>query len=450
METASQSNQIEETGAIVFDTSSGISIEEQQEILAGINAMAAGNRLSPELTVAKAKKKGFLFPLFVNIGALVLLVVAFILLAYLNFNDEQEMRESSSALGLTERALIQEIRQETDRQIREKENQIDDVLLKLQAVDAEYRNLQISVESMTAAQKQRAAALLVLSEEYQRTLLGLNEEKAEILEDSRQREADLRVQAEERAKAFSSLAEPGSMELDVAMEELKKLGTEQERANRAEMEMKGFYSLLNFQIENGRLDEASGTIKSVREFLNAPSLRGIRVFEARKQTHLAAIDAMEKVIASSGGVVVIQDASQEETIDELKAQNTALERSLAAFTSAGADQNKIIAEYSSALSRLESSNAEYASAINRLESSNADQNKIIAEYSSALRRLESTNADQKSTLSKQDSEIQSLRTEIAQRERRVSELNSNLTVLQAQYDDLQNRMEAAIKAFYGE
>ena len=431
MEIAGQSaNQLtDEVGTIVFDTASGISLEEQQDILAGINAMACGsglplgNRLVPEMVETKTKKKGFIFPLFVNIGALVLLISAFALLGFLNDNDEQEIRESRSTLGLTERVLIQEIRQETDRQIREKESQISDVLLKLQAVDAEYKNLQMSVESMTAAQKQRAAALLILSEEYQRMLLGLNEEKAGILEDSRQREADL------RAAAFSSRMEQDPSGLDAAMEELKKLGTEQERANRAEMEMKGFYSLLNFQIENGRLDEASGTINSIREFLNAPSLRGIRVFEARKQTHLAAIDAMEKVIASSGGVVVIQDTSQEETIAELKTQNAALERSLAAFTATGADQNKIIAEYSSAISRLESSNAEYVS---------------------ALRRLESSNADQKDALSRQDSEILLLRTEIAQREQKMAELNNSIATLQTQYDDIQRRMEAAIKAFNGE
>jgi len=416
MDTANQTNQLsDETGAIVFDTSSGISIEEQQEILAGINAMAVGNRLSPEMAVTKAKKKGYLFPLFVNIGALILLVSAFVLLAFLNSNDEQEMRESSSTLGLTELMLIQQLRQDTDSQIREKENQINEVLLKLQAIDAEYKSLQMSVEDMTAAQKQRAASLLILQEEYQRTLLGLNEEKAGILEDSRQREADLRAQAEERAKAFSSRREPELSELDVAMEELKRLGTEQERVNRAEREMNGFYALLNSQIESGSLAEARETIKSMKEFLNAPSLVGVRVFDTRKQTYLAAIAALEKVTASYEGGDVIQIKALEETIAELEAQNTALERSLSAFTAAGADQNK-----------------------------------IIAEYSTALRRLESSNVEQKDTLNRKDSEIQLLRAEIAQREQRVSELNNNIAALQTQYDDLQHRMEAAIKAFYGE
>jgi chromosome segregation ATPase len=424
METANQSDQlqsnqlnklIDETGTIVFDTASGISLEEQQEILAGINAIAGENRLTPDVSVIEAKKKGFLFPLFVNIGALVLLILGFIILGHLHNNDEQEIRESRSVLGLTERMLIQEIRQDTERQIREKEIQISDVFLRLQAVDAEYKDLQVSVENMTAAQKQRATSLLVLSEEYQRMLLGLNEEKARILEDSRQREADLWAQAGEKAKALSSGREQDWPELDAAMEELKKLSTEQERINRAEREMNGFYATLNSQIESGRLDEARATINSAREFLDAPSLRGIRVFETRKQTHLAAIDAMEKAIASSSGGVVIQDTAQEETIAELMARAAAQERLLAAFTAEGADQNKVIAEYTAALSQLESSNAE-----------------------------------QKDALNNKDSEIQTLRNEIAQREQRMTDLNSSMAVLQAQYDDLQRRMEAAIRAFNGE
>ena len=95
------------SGEIVFDTSSGISLEEQQEIMEGINAMAAGNRLAPEETaVSAAKKKGFLFPLFVNIGAIVLLGLGFALLYFVHGYEEQDIRESSSALGLTERKLI--------------------------------------------------------------------------------------------------------------------------------------------------------------------------------------------------------------------------------------------------------------------------------------------------------------------------------------------------------
>ena len=104
-------------GAIVFDTSSGISLEEQQEILDGINAMSEasfrGNGLTPETAAIKPKKKGFLFPLLVNIGAVIILASGFYLLSIFHGQDEQEIRNNSAGLGLTESKLIQEIRRGT-------------------------------------------------------------------------------------------------------------------------------------------------------------------------------------------------------------------------------------------------------------------------------------------------------------------------------------------------
>ena len=160
------SNSAEE---IIFDTSSGISIEEQQEILAGINAMTGSHRLTghslgengpgesflvPESALSGAKKKGFLFPLVVNIAALIFLVLGFVLLSFFQVNNEQEIRRSGVVLGHTERMLIREIRQETSQ---------------------------------------------------------------------------------------------------AAMDELMRLGTEQERANRAEAQMSGFYVTLNNRISDGRM-----------------------------------------------------------------------------------------------------------------------------------------------------------------------------------------------------
>ena len=62
MDTDNLEQAAEPSGAVVFDTSSGISLEEQQEILSGINAMSGGSRLVPEAAVTEAKKRGFLFP----------------------------------------------------------------------------------------------------------------------------------------------------------------------------------------------------------------------------------------------------------------------------------------------------------------------------------------------------------------------------------------------------
>jgi hypothetical protein len=79
-----------ETKDIVFDEKSGISIEEQKEILSRINGITDKNRISlshnivdvkpGKNPVVNAKKSGSLFPLIVNLSALAILAVGGFLL----------------------------------------------------------------------------------------------------------------------------------------------------------------------------------------------------------------------------------------------------------------------------------------------------------------------------------------------------------------------------------
>ena len=439
---------------IVFDTSSGISIEEQQEILAGIDAMAGGRRLVPGTAAAKTKKKGFLFPLFVNVGALIILGAGFALLFLFHGQDEQSIRESSATLGLTERKLIQEIRQETNRQIDEKENEINDILSKLSEADTEYRGLQASVESLTEAQKDRAAALLKMQEEYHSTLSGLQEEKDKIIEDSRQQEVNLRTQAEERAGELSSQIEESQASLGAAMEELRRLTNEQDLAARVEAQMDGYYTAVNEQINAGHLDEAAASLRTMRDFLDAPSLRGIRSLEARKQSHLAAIAAMEGAVAKAQLLMEadasqesapvqpeppVQTTAQDEELADMREKYAALEqkaaeqeRAIAAFGSQGSEQDKKIAEYVNTITGLQSTNADLQSANAGLQSTNAGLQSTNAGLETANTNLQAANANQQNRLNQRDSEVLTLRAENAARAEQVAELNSSQTDLRSQ------------------
>lgn len=110
METGVSPNQTADSlAAIVFDTSSGISLEEQKEILTGINAMTIGNRLASSASFEKAKRNGFIFPFFVNLGAAVILAAGFLLLPVIHVHEIQEIRRASARAGLAESMLIQEI-----------------------------------------------------------------------------------------------------------------------------------------------------------------------------------------------------------------------------------------------------------------------------------------------------------------------------------------------------
>ena len=274
--------------AIVFDSSSGISLEEQQEILDGINAMAVGSRIAPEPITQKAKNKDYLFPLIINICALILLGLGTFMISFFYRSDEQNIREASAGLGHTERLLIQEIRQQTRNLIDEKDRQIDEIFSILSELNAESRSLQSSAETLSAEQSQRLAQLLRMHDEYSLLVRNLQDEKFMLIEESRTREAALHSHIEER-----------SVELSAAMEELLRLHSDHERGTRIEQHMGGLYASANNQIRSGRLDEAHIILEQMRQFMDAPSLQGVHLLQTRRQSHLAAINALEIAVAGA-------------------------------------------------------------------------------------------------------------------------------------------------------
>ena len=272
---------------IVFDENSGISIEEQKEIVAELDAMSGGglgSRIVPNSPVENAKKKGFIFPLIINISAIALLTAGFLILSGIHNQDVELIRRNAAISGQTEQMMIEEIRLEVNLRIREIENQMNALLLRISEADSE------------------------MQAEYRQTLQMLEEERARLFE-----------------------------ELLIA-EELRGLGSEQEQINRIEDQMSGFYAAFNNQIANGLFNETFITINAMREFLAAPSLQQLHAFEIRRLSHLAIIDAMEEVIG-----FLLEDPqtgrnmAQEEHLSELIARNNALESELLSLSAQGSE-----------------------------------------------------------------------------------------------------------------
>jgi chromosome segregation ATPase len=273
------------------------------------------------------------------------------------------------------------------------------------------------VETHTEAQIERAAALLQMQEEYRFTLSSLYDERAEIIEDSRLRETALRAQAEERVGELSAQVEQGQAELSAAIEELSRLTTEQERAARLESQMNAYYSTANSHINERRLDEASNTLSTMREFLAAPSFQGIRAVEARRQTHLAAIAALEGAVAETRRLTeAAVPGAQDEVLVALQTRNATLEQQLDAqrqlATASGSDQTRLISE-------LQTANANMDTQITSLLSETATY------------RVQ----------------VQQTEAELEDNRRRFNDLNQRNTDLQARYDDLQDRLDTALRLF---
>ena len=92
-----------DSDSIMFDESSGISKQDQKEIIENINQIMQSNkiRVSPELFRIKAKKRGFGFPFLVNLFGLVSLAVGVFILWFLFQQEETNIANPASVVSIT-------------------------------------------------------------------------------------------------------------------------------------------------------------------------------------------------------------------------------------------------------------------------------------------------------------------------------------------------------------
>ena len=112
-----------------LDEQSGISKEDQQEILEEIEKVTEENRISvtPEAMAVKAAKRGFVFPLLVNIFCIVLLAGGGFTLYYFFQRGQTVLMEEGSAIASAEGKLIEELKKESEAALQVKNRQINQI-----------------------------------------------------------------------------------------------------------------------------------------------------------------------------------------------------------------------------------------------------------------------------------------------------------------------------------
>lgn len=343
------------SGDIVFDTSSGISEEDQKEILAKIDMVARENRIQAPKgeQLSRAKHKGYAFPLFVNIGALVLLVSVFFILSAAHRSSETDIRGAKAAQLSFEGRLLQELQRETAALLREKEQQIDSVLARLSDIDGERGRLRSGMEAKIEAREKELRGrlseevqaererltrdgvsgaafderlrsfeaektvllldelnafrhgadaerdaleknLAALGRQFQGTLETLRAERTQILENSRIKETELREQL--AAKMKNEASQGGRADLESAREELGRLAENKERSTLIEGQIDGYLYAIARHIQADRLGEASQSIKVMRDFLNEPSLQRFPNIESRRDIYLITLSSLSSLV----------------------------------------------------------------------------------------------------------------------------------------------------------
>ncbi|GHV86416.1 hypothetical protein AGMMS50230_20240 [Spirochaetia bacterium] len=354
-----------DTDAVLFSN------EEQKEISGRIEAAAAREPIVPPgLPARKEVSRRGLFPLLVNAAAILLLGGGIFFLFSFHKADTAEIRDSGAELGITERALIQEIRKEVTRQLAEKEAAIETMKNRLAGVDAELERLD-SLEALSDEQRAAMEELRRQQEEYRGSLGQLQTERAQILAEARKREAEahqrelsLHARLEEQQGVLENLSAASRAEITAAREELAKLSGEQEKAVLVERQLSGYYAAVSRQIQAGQYREVLESLASLKEFLATPALVNLKTIQARRDSDAAAVAALSALAAEalkdgSAGIAgaAIPAAVTDTSAPPAAATEAALRQQLASQTAALAEQNAALAELQKNLTALEEQNA---------------------------------------------------------------------------------------------
>ncbi|MDR3324900.1 MAG: hypothetical protein LBS82_02780 [Spirochaetaceae bacterium] len=99
---------------IVIDATAGIGAEEQEEIIANLDAIAGRNRITSAPVRVAAKKRGLMLPVAINAAALVALAGGLFLLWTFYKQNDAIIRTDKGQLNSAEGKLLEEMRTEFD------------------------------------------------------------------------------------------------------------------------------------------------------------------------------------------------------------------------------------------------------------------------------------------------------------------------------------------------
>ena len=343
---------------MTFDTDSGISVEEQKEILAQINGIAEKNRkqlsksAQPINTkpVINAKKNSLVFPLVVNIAAVLLLCIGGLFIFSFNGKIDAQVREGTAVFNLTERALIDEIRKDTADRIAEKEQEINSIFSRLEDVDSQLSLLYSSNIELTAEQRAAEERLLAMQNSYRTDLAALNDERSRILEDSRSREARLRAE-------FAAAEQRANIELDAAMVELEQLTREQERTAAIEAQFLGGLASVSLSIQNGQFEQAARSLENLNFFVNSSAFASSRAIQANRGLYNHIISSMETMVEIFSRTSNLEAGRENWELElrntQLETTITEMQRTLDAFSTGSTGQARRLAELEENASTLQ-------------------------------------------------------------------------------------------------
>lgn len=333
--------------------SEGITAEDRREILQAIEKVATGNRItaSPESMALSPQRKGFVFPLVVNILAAALTVGILFGLSYLFRQKDRSIETGSAALTSAEGKLIEEIRRDSDSQLQAKDKAIADIQSRLTSLDRERNALAASIDDRVKQreaelqtqmqaeldkERQRLAALGIsaasiqermktfeaqksaefrrqlddftqkaqaertqadanyarLRGEYQANIEALGADRQKILDEAKQREDQLRASLGAKTQALEAQTATAQAGLAQAEAQLALLNNQRSQEQAIEDRILGLYDTIRQALRDRRFEDAAAGASALGAYLNDPSIAGLPSIQGRRAADLFVADAL--------------------------------------------------------------------------------------------------------------------------------------------------------------
>ncbi len=356
------------TGETLVIDEAGFTNEDKAEILNHIEKIVADSRIAvtPETFKLKPRKKGVLFPILVNVFAVVLVGVGIFFFSLYFGVRQQSLTLETRRYFSAEGQLIEELKKESEQKLQEKDQEIDKIQGQLAQVDAERENLKANMETTIKTReeelrkaldeelkrererlsklgtseadiqqklkeleeqkkteyarqlddfrKQAQASLetkekelLSVKGQLQDTLQKANQERSQLAEEAKKREEKMKAQFEAEKAALQE-------QTSEAEKRLKSMAESRDREQLVLDQILGSYSVIMDKIRSQNFAEATSGLDSLQKMLQDTSVDAFPSIAKRRSVDLSVIQSLrdlitEKTIRASVNTAPLLEAS---------------------------------------------------------------------------------------------------------------------------------------------
>jgi DNA repair exonuclease SbcCD ATPase subunit len=296
----------------------------------------------------KAAKKGVLFPIVVDVAAIVALATGLALFYFLFQRGETQLAREDTATITAEGKLLQEVKKESDAKLQEKNQQINQIQDRLAEIDKQRQDLQSNMDAKVqekegqlraamaaeldaekarlqkqglsdqdiqkkladmetqknadftkqlnafkaqadADRQKSEATLKTLTSQFNTDLAKANAERQQVLADSKQREADLQAQLAQKTKEMASAQAQTQAQLAT-------LTSQKQQEDLASQQLVGLYAVAQADIAAKNYPKALASLQAITGYVNSADVAVLPGIAKRRTVDLFIVDSLSTLV----------------------------------------------------------------------------------------------------------------------------------------------------------